>query len=192
MTGTAGSILRWTPTPSIIIAVCRVPAGASATLILSTSTQWKQISSQSPIHISWVRGWQRVRYITRKSFFLGGNNTTSRQPLAAKVFLLSNSCNFVCLSLPGSLKRNEMHTSIPHAFINKTIIFGFRHLPIFFPRSLWTWKASTGERREMTMNASEVYDRQIRLWGLDAQKRMQEARVLFCGLRALGAEVRLC
>jgi len=44
----------------------------------------------------------------------------------------------------------------------------------------------------MTMNASEVYDRQIRLWGLEAQKRMQEARVLFCGLRALGAEVRLC
>ena len=39
------------------------------------------------------------------------------------------------------------------------------------------------------MDASEVYDRQIRLWGLEAQKRMQEARVLFCGLRALPAEV---
>ena len=42
---------------------------------------------------------------------------------------------------------------------------------------------------EQAMDASEVYDRQIRLWGLEAQKRMQEARVLFCGLRALPAEV---
>ena len=40
--------------------------------------------------------------------------------------------------------------------------------------------------------ASEVYDRQIRLWGLEAQKRMQAAKVLFCGLRALPAEVRGC
>ncbi|GAB5029826.1 sumo-activating enzyme subunit 1 [Nannochloropsis oceanica] len=39
------------------------------------------------------------------------------------------------------------------------------------------------------MDASEVYDRQIRLWGMEAQKRMQEARVLFCGLRALPAEI---
>lgn len=136
--------------------------------------------------------WLAVSEVYRKSFFLGGNNNTPRQPLAAKVFLLSNSCNYVCLSLAGSLNRNEMHTSIPPAFLNKTIIFGFFHVPIFFPHSLFTWKASTGERREMTMNASEVYDRQIRLWGLEAQKRMQEARVLFCGLRALGAEVRLC
>lgn len=39
------------------------------------------------------------------------------------------------------------------------------------------------------MKASEVYDRQIRLWGVEAQKRMQAARVLFVGLRALPAEV---
>lgn len=39
------------------------------------------------------------------------------------------------------------------------------------------------------MSENEVYDRQIRLWGLEAQKRMQESRVLFIGLRALPAEV---
>lgn len=37
--------------------------------------------------------------------------------------------------------------------------------------------------------ASEVYDRQIRLWGLEAQKRMQESKVLFIGMRALQTEV---
>uniref|UniRef100_A0A8C1GNB6 SUMO-activating enzyme subunit 1 n=1 Tax=Cyprinus carpio TaxID=7962 RepID=A0A8C1GNB6_CYPCA len=33
------------------------------------------------------------------------------------------------------------------------------------------------------------YDRQIRLWGLDAQKRLRGSRVLLVGLRGLGAEV---
>ena len=37
--------------------------------------------------------------------------------------------------------------------------------------------------------ASEVYDRQIRLWGLEAQKRMQESKVLFIGMRSLQTEV---
>jgi len=45
------------------------------------------------------------------------------------------------------------------------------------------------KERGEAMKASEVYDRQIRLWGLEAQKRMQAARVLFVGLRALQAEV---
>ncbi len=39
------------------------------------------------------------------------------------------------------------------------------------------------------MNANEVYDRQIRLWGVEAQKRMQEARVLVCGVRGMNIEV---
>ncbi|KAL5008414.1 hypothetical protein ScPMuIL_013995 [Solemya velum] len=34
-----------------------------------------------------------------------------------------------------------------------------------------------------------LYDRQIRLWGLDAQKRLHAARVLVIGMRGLGAEV---
>uniref|UniRef100_A0A7R9YA67 Ubiquitin-like 1-activating enzyme E1A n=1 Tax=Pinguiococcus pyrenoidosus TaxID=172671 RepID=A0A7R9YA67_9STRA len=36
---------------------------------------------------------------------------------------------------------------------------------------------------------AEIYDRQIRLWGVAAQKRMQQARVLFLGVTALSAEV---
>jgi len=34
-----------------------------------------------------------------------------------------------------------------------------------------------------------LYDRQIRLWGLDAQKRLRGSRVLLVGLTGLGAEV---
>lgn len=41
-----------------------------------------------------------------------------------------------------------------------------------------------------TFAADEVYDRQIRLWGTEAQSRMQNSRVLFVGMRALQAEVR--
>lgn len=40
------------------------------------------------------------------------------------------------------------------------------------------------------VSESAVYDRQIRLWGLEAQKRMQESKVLFVGFGALQAEVR--
>ena len=34
-----------------------------------------------------------------------------------------------------------------------------------------------------------VYDRQIRLWGIDAQKRLQNSKVLICGASGLGLEV---
>jgi molybdopterin/thiamine biosynthesis adenylyltransferase len=43
----------------------------------------------------------------------------------------------------------------------------------------------------MPLVDSEVYDRQIRLWGFEAQARMQRSRVLFCGLRALQSEVSM-
>ena len=33
------------------------------------------------------------------------------------------------------------------------------------------------------------YDRQIRLWGLEAQKRLRQAKVLVAGLGGLGSEV---
>ena len=36
---------------------------------------------------------------------------------------------------------------------------------------------------------AEVYDRQIRLWGVEAQKRLRSARVLVSGVCGLGAEV---
>jgi ubiquitin-like 1-activating enzyme E1 A len=44
---------------------------------------------------------------------------------------------------------------------------------------------------EVTFSAAEaaVYDRQMRLWGVEAQKRLQRARVLVAGLSALGAEL---
>lgn len=41
----------------------------------------------------------------------------------------------------------------------------------------------------LTDKEAEIYDRQIRLWGVEAQKRMRSARVLVVGLGALGAEV---
>lgn len=42
-----------------------------------------------------------------------------------------------------------------------------------------------------TLSAAEaaVYDRQMRLWGVEAQKRLQNARVLVSGLSALGSEL---
>ena len=37
---------------------------------------------------------------------------------------------------------------------------------------------------------AELYDRQIRLWGLEAQSRMRDAKVLIVGLRGVHTEVR--
>ncbi|RLN95065.1 hypothetical protein BBJ28_00008964 [Nothophytophthora sp. Chile5] len=44
---------------------------------------------------------------------------------------------------------------------------------------------------EATFSAAEaaVYDRQMRLWGVEAQKRLQNSRVLVSGLSALGSEL---
>lgn len=47
------------------------------------------------------------------------------------------------------------------------------------------------EKEEAMISEEEAaqYDRQIRLWGLDAQKRLRGSRVLLAGLGGLGAEV---
>uniref|UniRef100_A0A667XG83 SUMO1 activating enzyme subunit 1 n=1 Tax=Myripristis murdjan TaxID=586833 RepID=A0A667XG83_9TELE len=47
------------------------------------------------------------------------------------------------------------------------------------------------EKEEPIISEEEAaqYDRQIRLWGLDAQKRLRGSRVLLVGLGGLGAEV---
>lgn len=37
---------------------------------------------------------------------------------------------------------------------------------------------------------AEVYDRQIRLWGVEAQRRLAKSRVLIAGMDALACEVR--
>lgn len=42
---------------------------------------------------------------------------------------------------------------------------------------------------ELSEAESELYDRQIRLWGLDSQKRIRSASVLIAGLNGFGAEV---
>ncbi|KAI7857417.1 SUMO-activating enzyme subunit 1 [Circinella umbellata] len=41
----------------------------------------------------------------------------------------------------------------------------------------------------ITQDEAEIYDRQIRLWGLDAQQRIRNAHVLIAGMRALSDEV---
>ncbi|KAG0718887.1 SUMO-activating enzyme subunit 1 [Chionoecetes opilio] len=55
-------------------------------------------------------------------------------------------------------------------------------------------KESTSKMKDknvgnITEDEAALYDRQIRLWGLDAQKRLRAARVLIAGVCGLGAEV---
>lgn len=47
------------------------------------------------------------------------------------------------------------------------------------------------ETGDATFSAAEaaVYDRQMRLWGVEAQKRLQSSQVLVSGLSALGSEL---
>ncbi|GAB0094999.1 SUMO-activating enzyme subunit 1 [Sergentomyia squamirostris] len=42
---------------------------------------------------------------------------------------------------------------------------------------------------EFTVEEAELYDRQIRLWGLESQKRIRTSRILLCGINGLGAEI---
>lgn len=43
--------------------------------------------------------------------------------------------------------------------------------------------------KAITEEEAKLYDRQIRLWGLDAQKRLRASRVLVAGMKGLGCEV---
>jgi len=45
------------------------------------------------------------------------------------------------------------------------------------------------DKFKITEQEAELYDRQIRLWGLDAQKRLRSSRVLIIGMKGLGCEV---
>jgi ubiquitin-like 1-activating enzyme E1 A len=45
------------------------------------------------------------------------------------------------------------------------------------------------EDQALTDKETELYDRQIRLWGVEAQRRMRDSRLLVAGLGTLGAEV---
>lgn len=41
----------------------------------------------------------------------------------------------------------------------------------------------------LTSKETEIYDRQLRLWGVEAQQRMRGARVYIAGLSGIGTEV---
>jgi ubiquitin-like 1-activating enzyme E1 A len=43
----------------------------------------------------------------------------------------------------------------------------------------------------LTETETQRYDRQIRVWGAEAQSRIKESKVLVCGLRGLNIEVYL-
>ncbi|XP_043475996.1 SUMO-activating enzyme subunit 1 [Leptopilina heterotoma] len=47
----------------------------------------------------------------------------------------------------------------------------------------------TRNNSELTDAEAELYDRQIRLWGLESQKRLRAAKILLIGLNGFGAEV---
>jgi len=42
---------------------------------------------------------------------------------------------------------------------------------------------------EFTAEEAAIYDRQMRLWGVEAQKRLQSSHVLISGLTQFGSEV---
>jgi len=46
-----------------------------------------------------------------------------------------------------------------------------------------------GKGMEISQDEVALYDRQIRLWGLEAQSRMRDAHVLLVGMRGLACEV---
>lgn len=47
----------------------------------------------------------------------------------------------------------------------------------------------SGPEVEISEEEAALYDRQIRLWGLDSQKRLRESRILIIGVGGLAAEV---
>jgi len=49
--------------------------------------------------------------------------------------------------------------------------------------------SNCAEEESLTVDEAEIYDRQIRLWGLEAQNRLRNSSVLVAGLSGLGAEV---
>ena len=43
--------------------------------------------------------------------------------------------------------------------------------------------------KEITEDEAALYDRQIRLWGVDAQRRLLSSRILLVNMQGLGAEI---
>jgi len=48
--------------------------------------------------------------------------------------------------------------------------------------------ADSSDGTGISAKEAEVYDRQIRLWGVEAQKRMKASKVLFIGVTGTSAE----
>lgn len=46
-----------------------------------------------------------------------------------------------------------------------------------------------GDANKMSADEMALYDRQIRLWGAQAQERIRSAHILLVSLRALGTEI---
>lgn len=42
---------------------------------------------------------------------------------------------------------------------------------------------------QITDDEAQLYDRQIRLWGVDAQKRLRQANIAFAGVDGVGSEI---
>ena len=47
----------------------------------------------------------------------------------------------------------------------------------------------TTDKEELSKDEIALYDRQLRLWGVEAQNRMRKARVLLVTIKALGNEI---
>lgn len=45
------------------------------------------------------------------------------------------------------------------------------------------------DKTQISEQEAQLYDRQIRLWGLDAQKRLRSAKICLIGMRGLGCEI---
>lgn len=43
--------------------------------------------------------------------------------------------------------------------------------------------------KAITEDEAALYDRQIRLWGVDAQRRLLSSRILIIDMKGLGAEI---
>merc|ERR1711936_982034 len=52
-----------------------------------------------------------------------------------------------------------------------------------------TTSSTSGGGSGLTDEEAALYDRQIRLWGVEAQQRLRKAKILLVGLKGLGNEI---
>lgn len=99
-----------------------------------------------------------------------GNGARVQAPPAMPFFSLHHRLPFACYPcLPLS---HHTTSCLPHLPLSLPAVACFVH----FTHACMQY---------MNEEASEQYDRQIRLWGEDAQKRMSGSRVLFSGINGV-------